>query len=159
MMYRLFRISAFIICLFLLHFAISRDMDKFVEEMERMQKDIEKKYKHLMEKDEHGYYIKVSKEQAKFVFSYIDQDRNNFVDRDELIKFGKLTVSNDTESAEIWADAALLDDKNGNNMMSFEEFHSPLVQYGERHSEGPDERHQHKDGHLHKDDPVTRHEL
>ena len=119
MMYRLFRISAFIICLFLLHFAISRDMDKFVEEMKRMQKDIEKKYKHLMEKDEHGYYIKVSKEQAKFVFSYIDQDRNNFVDRDELIKFGKLTVSNNTESAEIWADTALLDDKNGNNMMSF----------------------------------------
>ena len=159
MMYRRFRISAFIVCLFLLDFANSRDMDKFVEEMERMQKDIEKKYKHLMEKDEYGYYIKVSEEQAKFVFSYIDQDRNNFVDRDELIKFGKLTVSNNTESAEIWADTALLDDKNGDKMMSFEEFHSPLVQYGERHGESPDERHQHRDGHLHEDDPISKDEL
>ena len=111
-MYRDLIISAFIVCLFVLPFAISRDMDKFVEEMERIQKDIEKKYKHLMEKDEHGYYIKVSEEQAKLVFSYIDQDRNNFVDKDELVKFGKLTVSNNTESAEIWADTALLDDKN-----------------------------------------------
>lgn len=158
-MYRDLIISAFIVCLFVLPFAISRDMDKFVEEMERIQKDIEKKYKHLMEKDEHGYYIKVSEEQAKLVFSYIDQDRNNFVDKDELVKFGKLTVSNNTESAEIWADTALLDDKNGDQMMSFEEFHRPLVQYGERYGESPDERHQHKDGHLHENDPMARDEL
>lgn len=133
----------------------ARSVEEFLSNSQTAQRDAEKKYEHLLKEDEHQYHIKVSESQAKFLFKFIDTDKNGLLDRNELITFGKLTISNDTESAKIWAGATLMEDKSGDKRLTFEEFYQPIVQYGVvQDKKKKDERHQHKEGHMHKYDPI-----
>lgn len=140
------------------------ELESFINEMGKVQKEIEKKYEHLRDGTsgkEDEYLKETTREQARFVFKFLDQDGNNNLDRAELIRFAKLTLSNDTESAETYADVTLHADKNNDKMLNFDEFYQPKVVYGGTSEDDHrnDEKHQHKDGHGYKKDPKIHNEL
>lgn len=133
----------------------TQNVEDFLGDLKNAERQSEKKFEHLSKENEHEYNTKVSESQAKFLFKFIDKDKNGLLDRKELILFGKLTISNDTESAEIWADMSLMEDKTGDKRLAFKEFYQPILQYGgTREKNKKDPRHQHKDGHMHKNDPI-----
>lgn len=139
----------------------SEDMLAFAEGMAKVQGEIEKKYENLRKnsEDEDEYIKTTTKEQAKFVFRFLDRDGNGQLDRNELIRLAKLTISNDTESAETYADVTLHADQNADKLLSFDEFYQPKVVYGGTSDHRRDEKHQHKDGHGYDRDPKHHEEL
>ena len=130
------------------------DSKTFHDKLEKAHKAIADKYADLHEKDLDQYLVKVTEENARFIFSYLDQDSNQMLDKSELVNMAKLTVSNDTETAETFAEVTLHSDKNGDKMLVFDEFYQPKIEHGPT-----DTRHQHKDGHGHDAKPRRHVEL
>lgn len=140
---------------------VNEDLLAFSKEMGKVQEKIDKKYEHLRDKPngEEEFIKKTTEEQGRFVFKFLDQDGNEKLDRQELIRFAKLTISNNTKSAETYADVTLHADKNGDKLLTFDEFYQPKIVYGETTENTRDEKHQHKHGHGYEKDPKHHEEL
>ena len=133
------------------------DYQSFHDQFQKVHQEIQSKHAKLQQQNEHQYLLKVSEESARFVFNFLDTDHNKKLDKNELIRFGKLTVSNETEGATTFADVALYADKDGDTMLTFEEFHQPEIHYGEQTGHHDDHKHQHKEGHGYEKDPKDHH--
>jgi len=125
----------------------------FHDQFQKVQQEIHSKYSKLQQQNEHQYLLKVSEESARFIFNFLDTDHNKKLDKEELIRFGKITISNETDTATTFADVTMYADKDGDTMLTFEEFHQPEIHYGEQTSHDDDHKHQHKEGHGYDKDP------
>ena len=141
------------IIFFTRHCCHTQYVGELQDQIAKVQQEIEAKHQHLKASDHHQYLTKVTDETAKFIFKYLDHDHNELLDRTELINMGKLSISNDTATVETFADVTMQSDKNDDQMLSFDEFYQPSIEYGEQRDHPDDHTHQHRDGHGYHGDP------
>ena len=146
-------LTSYLVIIFIIFNINQHVLTTLQDQISKVQQKIEKKYADLKESDHHQYLTKVNDETAQFMFTFLDTNNDKVLDRDELINMGKLAVSNDTETAETFADGTLQSDKNDDKLLSFDEFYQPSIEYGEYRDHHEDKFHQHKEGHGYHGDP------
>lgn len=112
------------ILLFVMPFVyISKEVSEaFKEDMKRVAVDMRENLIGYLDKDENGNII-MTKDDSKAGFEGMDTNNDNYVDRDEIIRFTEKTVTNITEHATIIADKILDSDSDGDNRLDFDEFY------------------------------------
>ena len=112
------------ILLFVVPFVcISEEVSEaFKEDMKRVAVDMRDNLMEYLDKDENGNII-MTKDDSKAGFEGMDTNNDNYVDRDEIIRFTEKTVTNITEHATIIADKILDSDSDGDNRLDFDEFY------------------------------------
>ena len=101
-------------------------LQDLLQKMQDSVKDAESELRHLKEED---YHHEVAKRQAKVMFDFMDQNKDNKLSKDELEAFGKLSTPNDTKHTSGWADENFKNDKDKDSHLSFEEFFQPTFHW------------------------------
>ena len=96
--------------------------EAFKEDMKRVAVDMRDNLIEYLDKDENGNII-LTKDDSKAGFEGMDTNNDNYVDRDEIIRFTEKTVTNVTGHATIIADKILGYDSDGDNRLDFDEFY------------------------------------
>ena len=92
--------------------------EAFKEDMKRVAVDMRDNLIEYLDKDENGNII-MTKDDSKAGFEGMDTNNDNYVDRDEIIRFTEKTVTNVTEHATIIADKILGYELDGDNRLDF----------------------------------------
>lgn len=135
-------ISVVLIIAMALRAHMGHAFEDMAHEFRKAMEQAEKAHGHLATEE---YDREISRSHARFIFNYFDADKNDLLDRYELMRLGKMTAINDTESGEIWADVALVEDSDADERLTFAEFYKPHIVYGSTMEEKQnDPRHLHK---------------
>jgi len=75
-------------------------------------------------------FFQSTKKIGKLMFDSMDINKDGFVSKDEMVEFGKVMVSNNTEYLDFWVQGNFKNDENEDELLTFEEFYKPQIRMG-----------------------------